>query len=309
MFLQNSNSTALDKTIESASEVTTTAYSSIDNLINQIVAQLPLVAAGMIVLVFFWLLGKIFKAIFLSTSSRTKLDERLRILVSRLISITIFVLGFFTALTIIIPNFSFGQLVAGLGFTSFIIGFATKDILNNLLSGVLILWKQPFHIGDYIFIKDKQGSVKYIGVRATRLGMDDGEQILIPNGEMYSNALVIRSAGSHRRMRLKISIGYGSKVQEAKAIILRVLEKLETIVNEPHPTVYVTDLVAEGINLSVYFWVDTDKNSPLKVFDEVAMGINRELREADIGLYPPNPVIIKNEDNVDISSNYKKEDL
>ncbi len=139
--------------------------------------------------------------------------------------------------------------------------------------------------------------------------MDDGEQILIPNGEMYSNALVIRSAGSHRRMRLKIIIGYESKVQEAKAVILRVLENLETIVAEPNPTVYVTDLVAEGINLSVYFWVDTDKNSPLKVFDEVAMGINRELREAKIDLYPTNPVIIKNEDNVDLSSDYKKEDL
>lgn len=309
MFLQNSNSNVSGEIIKNASDVTNTAYGSINNLLKQLIEQLPLIAAGIIVLAFFWLLGKIFKAIFLSTSKRTRLDNRLRILVSRLITVTIFVLGFFTALTIVIPNFSFGQLIAGLGFTSFIIGFATKDILNNLLSGVLILWKQPFHIGDYIFIKDKQGSVKYIGVRATRLGMDDGEQILIPNGEMYSNALVIRSAGAHRRMRLKISIGYESKVQEAKAIILRVLENLETIVNEPAPTVYVTDLVAEGINLSVYFWVDTDKNSPLKVFDEVAMGINRELREANIGLYPPSPLIIKNEDNVDLSSNYKKEDL
>ncbi len=168
MFLQNTNTNTSGKIIENASEVTNVAYSSIDNLINQIIQQLPLVAAGIIVLSFFWLLGKIFKAIFLSTSKRTRLDNRLRILVSRLITITIFVLGFFTALTIVIPNFSFGQLIAGLGFTSFIVGFATKDILNNLLSGVLILWKQPFHIGDYIFIKDKQGSVKYIGVRATR---------------------------------------------------------------------------------------------------------------------------------------------
>ena len=309
MFLQNSNTNAPEKIIENASEVTQTAYNSIDNLLNSIVAELPLIAAGIVVMFFFWILGKIIKAIFLSTSKRTHLDERLRILFSRLIGVTIFVVGFFTALTIIIPNFSFGQLIAGLGFTSFIVGFATKDILNNLLSGVLILWKQPFHIGDYIFIKDKQGEVKYIGVRATRLGMDDGEQILIPNGEMYSNALTIRSAGAYRRMRLKISIGYESKVQEAKSIILKVLENMETIVNEPNPGVYVTDLNADGINLSVYFWVDTDKNSPLKTFDEAAMGINRELREAKIGLYPPSPVILKNEDNIDFSSDDKKEDF
>lgn len=309
MFLQNSNTKATEKILENASEVTGTAYSSINNIYNSIIAELPLIAAGFVVLIFFWILGKIIKAVFLSTSKRTHLDERLRILFSRLISVSIFVIGFFTALTIIIPNFSFGQLVAGLGFTSFIVGFATKDILNNLLSGVLILWKQPFHIGDYIFIKDKQGEVKYIGVRATRLGMDDGEQILIPNGEMYSNALVIRSAGAHRRMRLKISIGYESKVSDAKALILRVLEQMETIVNEPAPSVYVTDLTADGINLSVYFWVDTNKNSPLKTFDEAAVGINRELREADIGLYPPTPMILKNEDNIDLSLDNKKDNF
>ncbi len=307
MFLQNNtNTNTSGKIIENASEVTNVAYGSINNLLTSMVEKLPLIAAGIVVLIFFWILGKILKSIFLSTSSRTKLDNRLRILFSRLITITIFVLGFFTALTIIIPNFSFGQLIAGLGFTSFIVGFATKDILNNLLSGVLILWKQPFHIGDYIFIKDKQGEVKYIGVRATRLGMDDGEQILIPNGEMYSNALVIRSAGAHRRMRLKISIGYEAKVQEAKALILKVLQRMETIVSEPTPSVYVTDLTADGINLSVYFWVDTKANRPLKVFDEVAMGINRELREAKIDLYPSSPMILKNEGNIDLLSEDKE---
>ena len=97
------------------------------------------------------------------------------------------------------------------GFTSFIIGFATKDILNNILSGVLILWKQPFQVGDYIFIKSNEGNVEYIGVRATRLKKDDGEMVLIPNGEMYSNALTIRGAGANRRMKLKISISFDAE--------------------------------------------------------------------------------------------------
>lgn len=308
MLLQNSNTNAPEKIIQNASEVTNVAYGSINDLINSIVGHLPLVAAGIVVIIFFWIFGKIIKALFLSTSKRTHLDERLKILFSRLIGVSIFIIGFFTALTIIIPNFSFGQLIAGLGFTSFIVGFATKDILNNLLSGVLILWKQPFHIGDYIFIKDKQGEVKYIGVRATRLGMDDGEQILIPNGEMYSNALVIRSAGAFRRMRLKISIGYKSNVQKAKSLILNVLENSESIVPEPQPSVYVTDLNPDGINLSVYFWVDTKSNSPLKTFDGAAMGINRRLREAKISIYPPHPVILKNEDNIDLSGDDDEKD-
>lgn len=242
----------------------------------------------------FWLLGKILKRIFWSASKRTKLDDRLRVLFARLIGVFIIILGIFTSLTVIIPTFGFGDLITGLGFTSFVIGFATKDILNNLLSGVLILWQQPFQIGDYIYVKTIEGKVEYIGVRATRLKKDDGELILIPNGEMYSNALTIRGAGSGRRMKLKVSIGYDSDIEETKQVIHTTLIRLSGVENDPKSNVVVTDLTSDGANLSIYFWVDTDKNSPLQVFDQVASAIKRALCEADIELYPSSTVILQN---------------
>ena len=198
---------------------------SINNLLNSIVERLPYILAGILVLIIFWILAKIIKQIFWTASSKTKLDNRLRILFGRLIVVVVTILGIFTAFTVIIPSFGFGDLITGLGFTSFVIGFATKDILNNLLSGVLILWQQPFQIGDYIFVKTIEGKVEYIGVRATRLRKDDGELILIPNGEMYSNALTIRGAGAGRRMKLNISVGYEADVEQAKQVIYDVLTK------------------------------------------------------------------------------------
>jgi small-conductance mechanosensitive channel len=255
---------------------------------------LPYIAAGILVLLLFWLLGKIVKSIFWATTNRTKLDNRLRILFSRLIGIGIVVVGIFTAFTVIVPSFRFGDLIAGLGFTSFIVGFATKDILNNLLSGVLILWKQPFHIGDYIFVKDKQGKVEYIGVRATTLRMDDGERILMPNGDMYSNALVIRGAGVERRMKLNISIGYEADIRRAKENILRVLRDLDGVIDEPKSNVYVTDLSSEGVKLSIYFWINTDLNPAMEVVDRVATAIKEALCDAQIELFPPSPVIVQN---------------
>lgn len=291
MIFQNSNTST--KVIESASQVTNVAYSSVDNLLKSVIEQLPYVAAGIVVLIFFWLVSKAIKSIFWATSSRTKLDNRLRILFSRLIGVTTLILGLFTALTIIIPSFRFADLIAGLGFTSFVVGFAAKDILNNLFSGVLILWKEPFQIGDYIFVKDKQGKVEYIGVRATTLRMDDGEKILVPNGEMYSQPLTIRGAGATRRKKLQISLGYDSKIDEAKLNILNVLNNTEGVVSDPSPNVYVTDLATEGVNLSVYFWIDTNENSPLGVFDKVATGIKKALSESDIELFPPSAVIVQ----------------
>jgi small-conductance mechanosensitive channel len=291
MFLQNSNTPT--RVIEGAAQVTNTAYSSVDNLVKSVIEQLPYIAAGIVVLAFFWIISKIFKSVFWAASERTKLDNRLRILFSRVIGVAILVIGVFTALTIIVPSFRFGDLIAGLGFTSFIVGFATKDILNNLFSGVLILWKQPFKLGDYIFVKDKQGKVEYIGVRATTLRMDDGEQILMPNGDLYSNPLTIRGAGAERRMKLKISIGYDAEIEQAKSNILKVLRETTGVVDEPNPNVYVTDLAAEGVDLSVYFWIKTNENKPMEVFDRVATGIKRALGKSNIDIYPPSSIVVQ----------------
>ena len=291
MFLQNTNASA--KVLESASQVTNVAYSSVDNLVKSVIEQLPYIASGLIVLFFFWLLSKGFKKLFWATSSRAKLDNRLRILFSRLIGIGILILGVFTALTVIVPTFRFGDLIAGLGFTSFIVGFAAKDILNNLFSGVLILWKEPFKIGDYIFVKDKQGKVEYIGVRATSLMMDDGERILMPNGEMYSQPLTIRGAGAARRMKLKISVGYEADIAQAKLKIVNVLNDTGGVVGDPKPSVYVTDLASEGVDLTIYFWINTNENKPMEVFDRVATGIKKTLSKSDIEIYPTSPIIVQ----------------
>lgn len=291
IFQDNTNSSA-KKVVESASFISDTAYGSIRNLLTQLIEQLPYIVAGLVVLLIFWLIGRIFRSIFLATSNRANLDDRLRVLFSRLIGVIVFILGIFAALTVIIPSFRFGDLITGLGFTSFIIGFATKDILNNLLSGVLILWKQPFHVGDYIFVKSIEGKVEYIGVRATRLRKDDGELVLVPNGEMYSNALTIRGAGSSRRMKLEISLAYEADIERAKQVIGDVLKELEGVENKPSPNVVVTDLTSDGVHLAIYFWVDTDKNSPLQVFDKVASGIKKSLRAAKAELYPSSTSIL-----------------
>lgn len=296
MFQNNSNK--LIETTEKVNETPGIVYQSLEKLWVSFLEQMPSILAGVIVFFLFWLIGKVLRWLFLSASKKTKLDSRLRILFSRLLIVFVFVLGVFTALTVIIPKFGFGDLIAGLGFSSFIIGFATKDILNNFLSGILVLWQQPFKIGDYVFVKDSQGEVEHIGVRATRLRMDDGERILIPNGDMYSTSLIIRDAGASRRMNLKISVSYRSKIKLVKETIEKVLFEAEGVEFDPKPDVYVIDLNAEGINLSIYFWVDTDKNSPISVFDDIATDIKESLNGRGITLYPPTVAVLKEKEDL-----------
>lgn len=293
--MYQNNTKPAEEFAESTLDITQVAYKSINNLVESVVAQLPYVISGLLVIVFFWLLAKLLRVVFMQTSQRTGLDERLRVLFGRLLVVTVVVLGIFTALTVIIPNFTFGNLIAGLGFTSFIVGFATKDILNNLLSGVLILWQQPFKVGDYVLVKGNEGDVEYIGVRATRLKMNDGERVLVPNGDMYTNALIIRSAGALRRMKLQLSVDYDTHIKMAKEIIERVLRGIEGVENEPEPRIYVTDLASDGINLAIYFWVNTERHSPIAVLDEIATEIKDSLHEEEIMLYPPTRTVVRTE--------------
>ncbi len=275
-------------------EIQRTVWNSIDGLITSTFARLPFLLAGVIVMLLFWFLSKLVKMVFLAGTRRTRLDNRLRILFSRLIVVIMVVIGIFTSLTVIVPSFEFGSLIAGLGFTSFVVGFAAKDIVNNFISGILILWQRPFHIGDHLFVGNNQGKVEYIGVRATSLRKDDGELVLIPNGDMYSSALTIRGAGAKRRMNLKFCIGYDVEIKKAKQIISDALPGCEGVVADPKPRVVVTDLVSEGVNLSVYFWIDTNESRPMEVFDGAATAIKESLSDEGIELFPPGSLIVQN---------------
>ncbi len=293
-------------------QIQQTVLESIQTMVTGIFGRLPFLLAGLIVIVLFWLLSKAARFLFLAATRRTKLDSRLRTLISRMLVVLVVSLGVLTSLTVVIPSFDFGSLIAGLGFSSFVIGFATKDILNNFLSGILILWQQPFHIGDHLFVGTNQGKVEYIGVRATSLRKDDGELILIPNGDMYSSALTIRGAGAKRRMNLKYSIGYDEQIEHAKEITYQALIETDGVVNDPKPRVLVSELSADGVNMTVNFWINTNESKPLEVFDRAAIAIVRVLDEAGIEVFPPGSMIVqrpKEEFEEEIVQEKKKSDF
>ena len=290
MLLQNSNS---QRVLDGATQITDVVWQSINNLVTGIVGRLPYLIAGALVLVLFWFLSTLTRKIFLSATKRTRLDERLRILFSRLMVTFVCILGVFTSLTVVVPSFAFGDFIAGLGLTSLAIGFATKDILNHLISGVLILWQQPCRIGDYIAVKENEGWVHYIGVRATSLRKSNGEIILIPNGDIYSSPLKVRRAGANYPMSVKFNIGYDSDIDETKQITGAVLREAKSVVDDPAPRVAITDLAAEGIHLTANFRINSNENRPLEVYDELASQILESLGEAGIEVFPPSSVYME----------------
>jgi small conductance mechanosensitive channel len=289
-----------------AEEIQRAVWGSLDGMIRSLAERLPYLAAGIIVLAIFWLLSRLLKQAFLAAGNRTSIDIRLRILFGRIIAGVVITIGILTALTVVIPSFNLGSLIAGLGFTSVIVGFAAKDIVNNFLSGILILLQRPFQIGDYLFVGANQGRVEYIGVRASSLRKDDGELILIPNGDMYSSALIIRGKGTKRRMNLKFEVGFNADIERAKEVTRASIDAAEGVVSDPSPRVMVTELTATGVAITASFWLNTKEDSPQMVYDRVAVSVLRDLDRAGIGVFSrtvtaadePLPVASKKKDGL-----------
>ncbi len=157
-------------------------------LLDEATLWLPRVIGVVAILVVFFILAKVVKRIIISAAERLKLDSNLTSLLARISNITLIIFGFVTALGTLGVNVS--ALVAGLGLTGFALGYAMKDTMSNLLSGVLILLYRPFEIGNRIKVSGYEGIVISIDLRYTELD-SEGNKVLIPNSKLFTDPITV----------------------------------------------------------------------------------------------------------------------
>src|SRR6185437_2267919 len=127
---------------------------------------------------------------------------------------------------------------------------------------------------------------------ATSLRQDNGELVLIPNGDLYSRTLVIRGAGERRRMNLDFKVGYSEDLERAKEVVKRALDNTDAVAKQPSPFVLVTDFAPEGVNINVAFWIDTNKTIAREALDDAATNIIRSLNQRGVEAYPPGSLVV-----------------
>lgn len=270
-------------------------WRTISNLGNSLLEQLPYIVLGIIVFAVFLIVSRVVKRIVHAAGERTRLDVTLADLLGRIVSLLVIVLGVFVAAVVIFPAFKPGDLIAGLGITSVAVGFAFKDILQNFFAGILILWRQPFVVGDQIRVKEYEGTVEEINIRSTKLRTYDGERVVMPNGDVYTNSILVRTAYDKRRIKFVVGIGYLDDIEKGRATISGVLEKTEGVLKEPAPWVYVDELAGSSVNMKVYFWVASQQANVLKVRNQVATGIKYALENAGVDMPYPHTVLLFND--------------
>ena len=264
------------------------AYSTIDKFVDAFWERVPYLCIAIIVFIIFYLLAKLFKFFVRKTlSDRSYTKQNLVLVLNRVGSSAIMFIGFLIAMVIAIPGFTPGQLMSALGIGSVAIGFAFKDIFQNLLSGILILLGEPFKIGDDIIVSVMEGTVEDIQIRATYLRSPDGRRIVIPNATVYTSPVTVNTAYQRRRCEFMVGIGYEDDVQKAKDIVLQILDQDSRILSQPGFSVNVTALADFSVNLKVQWWVNTTEVVTSSSISAVQEKVIRAFAEHHISIpYP-----------------------
>ena len=264
------------------------AYSTIDKFVDAFWQRLPYICIAIIVFSLFYLLSKLFKLfVRKALADRSYTKQNLVLVLNRVGSSAIIFIGFLIAMVIAIPGFTPGQLMSALGIGSVAIGFAFKDIFQNLLSGILILLGEPFKIGDDIIVAGMEGTVEDIQIRATQLRSPDGRRIVIPNATIYTSAVTVNTAYQRRRCEFIVGIGYEDDVQKAKDIIMKLLDKDQRILSQPAFSVNVSTLADFSVNLTVRWWVDTTQVLTATSISEIQEQVLEAFSEHNISIpYP-----------------------
>jgi small-conductance mechanosensitive channel len=160
---------------------------AVDRLGLALAEVLPRVAAAAFIAAGFWVAAAATSALLRRFGGARALDPDLTALLGRAVHAALVAFGAVTALGTL--GLDVSALVAGLGLTGFALGFALRDIISNTLAGVLILLYKPFRRGDRISVAGAEGVVSDIDLRYTTLVVAEGTRILVPNANLFTNAI------------------------------------------------------------------------------------------------------------------------
>lgn len=222
-------------------------------------------------------------------------DPNLIHLVQRLLYVVALAVIFITTLSMLnvpITAFAFLSGAIAIGF-----GFGAQNVINNFISGWILMGEKPIRIGDFLEVEGVKGTVEEINTRSTRVRRVDGVHMLIPNSKLLENT-VINWTLRDKLIRGTVAVGvsYGSDCESVKRIMLKVAnEQSETLTDDIRkPQVFFQDFGDNALQFEVYFWINSQVEGGLRlVASNIRFALDKEFRIQNIVVaYPQRDVHI-----------------
>ena len=203
---------------------------------------------------------------------RQKMDETLQKFLSNLLNWTLKVLLFvMVASNLGVETTSFAAIIGAAGLA---IGLALQGSLSNFAGGALIMIFKPFKVGDLIEAQGELGVVKEIQIFTTLINSPTNKLIIIPNGALSNGNITNYSAEGKLRVDLTIGVSYDADIKQTKEVLMNVLTSNPQVLQDPAPTVNVSELADSSVNFAVRPW------STVADYWDVYFGITEQCKEA-----------------------------
>jgi small conductance mechanosensitive channel len=214
-----------------------------------------------------------------------------RLLGVLLVGLCTLVAGLF-ALTLVFPSINPAEILSLLGIGSIALGFVFKDILQNLASGIIILFREPYKTGDEIVVGDREyeGFVEEVEARATHIRTIDGRLIVIPNVLVFNNAVTVNTDRQYRMSNYTLSIAYGGEPRQAMEVVLEAVRSAEGVRAEPEPQVAIQALNDFSIDLFLVYAAGAAEPEQIRTRGAVLLAIHDACRANGIELPFPTQV-------------------
>jgi small-conductance mechanosensitive channel len=226
---------------------------------------------------FSWLLQGLFDTKFFY---RKSVDRGVRDAIKKLVHYGVVTLGFLAGLSLL--GFSLQNFVVVLGAFGVGIGFGLQDIVNNFLSGLILLFERPIKVGDFIVVNNEWGNITKIGLRSTVVETIDHAEIIVPNSQLISDKVTNWTHTSRvARLVIPVGVAYGSDVALVMGILAEVAQEHPDAVQEPKPNILFMEFGDSSLNFEIRVFVPEISDS-FRIRSEILQQVDARFRDASI---------------------------
>lgn len=226
-------------------------------MLDKFLGWLPSLLSAVIIMALFW---AIWRGLYRAANvviRRAKLDPTAADFLQTVLKYTLLTIGAVTALGKIGINTA--SILTSLGVAGLTIGFAAKDALSNMISGIFIFWDRPFVIGDLVEVGGEYGRVESITMRSTRVVTPDGRMLAVPNSTVVNTTVASYTNFPHLRLDIAFTVGVGENLPRIRQLALDCCREDGQFMTEPAPVVVVTALNDYNVAMELRVWLDDEK--------------------------------------------------
>jgi len=212
------------------------------------------IVVGLLTFAAFYLLWRVLNRLLLAVLGRSRVDPTSARFLERALKFGVLTWGAMQALSAVGINMA--AIIASLGIAGLTIGFAARDALSNLISGLLIFWDRPFVIGDLVEVEGDYGRVDNITLRSTRVVTVDGKMLAVPNSTIINTTVVSYTNFPHLRLDIPVTVAVTEDLDRARTVLLNLVDHDPAFLKTPPPRVVVTALNDYNVELQLQAWLD-----------------------------------------------------